>query len=1445
MSADQGPMATPVIARSDPYAEIESFSQSSIAEDTHKWCAVMPWDFPQANTKEAEDEFLLRFFSDHEVHMHSARFLAHVWKCIALYNAQFRIPAMVEKWIEDNTEIWRHPNVTKHIFKEDAQPGVVFSEPELNTYPDAFLRVAVKGIQTRLKDMDLPSNAAEAPESAPAVDTAAVDSSNTEISLLPNAGSSSTIKPAAPTHVEATTFTGPHQNLVDGIMQQQVPAMQPPPNPSFSRPNGARHGAYAQPEHRPLSHKKPRGGHNTKRSSFGAHHGPGPLPPPGFENSRQLSNPFSHPYGASIALNAVNGPPYMLPGRVSSGGQQSGGEEQTVPPHLQFHQSQVPPSTTYMPPFPPSNTPRYSIEHGMPGSARLYDPERYGNHMQNHSSRPGPQQELPLMVDRTNLQGNAPSFSYQAPTHGGDGRDPKRRDSVASRGGKRAYGGSIRGRGSRGGRDSVSYTGNHESKTISDNKPRWIMQRDKPLDEIRRSSLNENMPLPSQDARNSIVKMPKAFENLSSTSSGNHGSFGVPRQTHEKAAYPQALCSTTCTKNDIAADCTTGTKLIVFDSRNDIPDTEIRDYFSRFGTVSYIGRLKSQSPEATHCNIWITFATVAEARKCLTARGQFWPFGQRDYLQVENAKQHWDASHRLHQPHHSQYAPPAPSFVADNATQTATDLSNLPLHQGLVSDAPPVDSVALDGIALMLSQDTSPAASGTTTPKKKAKANRKKKPKKSELLAEATAKVLAEAESGSERKSPDDDKAPSMLDSKVSVVSEGHDSCDNKPPKDRDDTAEHAETGATKSDELSADDSYHPNVCSPQPVDGSTLLNDRAYSSYTPAAPTTIEGFEDLPAADETGKMEPESYEHILVSNEKESEAMISGPTTTDVSTVQQHYEATGLEDSPETPKASVQFPSSLKGSKKAPIPKVPGSKAIPVVLPDLDVKSTTPAANEPANQYEHKGPDMKNDEADKISVPQQHSTSVGSGATTGYITALDMPAVDNAPTSSTEDVVLHVSSVAEEPKSMKSSKPKGPGQTESLSVFSSKAKKDKRKVSKSTKAKGSIKGKPTTADEFTGASQDTSGVNSGAGTPVPQEQPMQSTDAVQATVLRGLIDAPHPERCIHEPSVVNATVADGEEVTAPPAVTDRPPRPVRRGTFDTIFSYIRGGSQGNTSVTTGSQAESKREEKAETEKSTADDGATALSISELAGNYIQAQANSSESVGLGISNDITNGQLKSKKKKIKSRGKKEAQADVTATEPKQTRMTATEPLFKYSGNEAQPEGASSATDNSAPTGSPSGGTTRVLSKEEYIVKPKPLRKTHKRVASSRLSSDDSTDQSSAVAISHRRSSKEVSATQAAQRPRSPPLTILLVSVPPTDPDQVVEHLLGQDRVEDVTDVNEIDISDSKIFDSNGKADANDRVSPEVEEMRARMNELQQKEQKVKQSKGTEKAEAQ
>lgn len=1401
MAAEQGQTTTSVIARSDPYAEIEPFSQRLIAEESHKWCAAFPWDYPKASTKEVENDFLLQYFTSSELHVHSPKFLAQVWKCIALYNAQFRIPAVVEKWIAESTELLKDSDMVQYALMDNAQPSTVFGDSELTTYPDAFLKVALKGIQTRLKSMGVSPEDDEIQKSAPAVITSnLVVSAGNKVEPTTETVPSTTT--AAGIQAEAPKFAATNEKaalpLEHETGQQQVPAMTTRTNPTFHRSNGASNGVYAPPDHhRQLNYKKPRG-QNNKRNSFSARNGPRPLAPPGFEHTHQPSNHFGGAYAPPPAPNPATGLPFMMTGRGPSGGYQFGGNEQMPPPHLQFQQSHGPQSGAYMPPVLSAHAPRYPVDPGVPGP-RLYDPTGHGTQMIYNGPYAGPQQDMPLMTERTNLQHNAQSFSFEGPTNMRDGRAQQRNDSVTSRAGKRGYGGSMRGRG------SIS-----NKQANPDTTPRYIIQqRDKdPLAGPWRNNHSENVPLPSQDARNSITEIGpqhRAQPHVQTSSAGTNlfdpnMRPAIPQQPHAKPSFSTDLCRTTCTKDAIADDCTTATKLVVFDAPADIDEDKIKAFFGQWGEVTYIGGPKPATANSTtQFNIWITFATAAEARKCLAARGAMWPFGNRYCLQVEVAKQHWDETHRVNKP---QYVPSAPSFIPRFTTQG-------PRAQ-YEEEAAVAVKTAADSVVSLLSEDTTPTASGPTTPKKKPKGGKKKKSKKNDLLAEATNKALAEDEPRSDHKSGEGDQLSStVVQDEVLALGEPQIATINDQTGASADTKEHSGTDMSTLKEQPANDSlsnFHPSAMSNT---STTLAVDNAPPSGGTVVEPKLQTSDGLPAITDNEKAELDSSKPGPGNHESQNlgvDAKLSSPVKADTTVEQQSDQVTSGEGSAETPKSSVQSPSSLKSSKKAPIPKIPGHK-VPSALPNLTVEATPPAPSGPGKDKEQKANDVKH-KAGELEIPKQRSASDGSeGTTLDYLTAPNTPAVPRH------------SSVGEESKGVKQTKAKGPDQTESLSVFSSKTK-TKRKASKPTKTKGSIKGKPSTSDGFASPSSAPSRVTSDAATPAPQDQPLQGQVPLQAAAVRESVDAPrpYPEQSVHEMVTAKAAVS-ASEVTSPTSVPTT--KAARRGTLGTIMSWVKGGSQPIQNVANGSDADSKIEEQGPEQHDSANASTIPATTADVGGPDRQAQGDTLESVGLGISGGATDGQAaeaqsKSKKKKAKSKSKKEPQAELTAGDVSRTGTDVAMPLYEY------PEGDARRTDSSASSDSLSSRMVKAAQEAQKgtrVIEPKPMRKTHKRSASNKVASQDSAEQSTASAGSNRRASKGG-----------------------------VEHMLLTERIEDVTDLGETetDVTDPKVFDSKSKkADANDRVSPEVEEMRARLNKLHQKELEVKQNKGKEKADVQ
>ncbi|KAF2173125.1 hypothetical protein M409DRAFT_17073 [Zasmidium cellare ATCC 36951] len=145
----------PVIVSTNRADDVGPYMNNLFAEDPKKWMNVMPWEFPQNDGKEAEEQFLRTFFTDREIRKQGGaappgngyRFLKQVWMSCALWNVNYRIPAIVDKWLWQNQDLVKDPSMTQHFFSEDVQPSTFFAPDELEEYGPKLLHWAVKGIQ--------------------------------------------------------------------------------------------------------------------------------------------------------------------------------------------------------------------------------------------------------------------------------------------------------------------------------------------------------------------------------------------------------------------------------------------------------------------------------------------------------------------------------------------------------------------------------------------------------------------------------------------------------------------------------------------------------------------------------------------------------------------------------------------------------------------------------------------------------------------------------------------------------------------------------------------------------------------------------------------------------------------------------------------------------------------------------------------------------------------------------------------------------------------------------------------------------------------------------------------------------------------------------------------------------------------------------------------------
>lgn len=151
----------PVIASSNRFRDIGSYSTIIYHQDPSKWGAIVPWEFPQAASREAEEAFLRQWFDERDIRMqggaHGAgagfRFLKQVWYTIAIWNVDERIPAIAQWWWtkESNREIVADNAMLNHICDPNAKPETFFDANEINLFGHKILALVIFHIQNKAR----------------------------------------------------------------------------------------------------------------------------------------------------------------------------------------------------------------------------------------------------------------------------------------------------------------------------------------------------------------------------------------------------------------------------------------------------------------------------------------------------------------------------------------------------------------------------------------------------------------------------------------------------------------------------------------------------------------------------------------------------------------------------------------------------------------------------------------------------------------------------------------------------------------------------------------------------------------------------------------------------------------------------------------------------------------------------------------------------------------------------------------------------------------------------------------------------------------------------------------------------------------------------------------------------------------------------------------------
>ncbi|KAK0912611.1 hypothetical protein LTR02_002762 [Friedmanniomyces endolithicus] len=152
MAADSHEHDGPVIASSNRYDDLAPYCGRIYAVEPLKWRDIMPWDFPQSASKDDEEAFLRKFFTEREIYIQGGvpsgyKFLKQVWYCIAMWNAQVKVPMIAEQWMREMGNTAADPAMTGYIMAEEAELKTFFMKHEIEKYGERLLGVAVKHIQ--------------------------------------------------------------------------------------------------------------------------------------------------------------------------------------------------------------------------------------------------------------------------------------------------------------------------------------------------------------------------------------------------------------------------------------------------------------------------------------------------------------------------------------------------------------------------------------------------------------------------------------------------------------------------------------------------------------------------------------------------------------------------------------------------------------------------------------------------------------------------------------------------------------------------------------------------------------------------------------------------------------------------------------------------------------------------------------------------------------------------------------------------------------------------------------------------------------------------------------------------------------------------------------------------------------------------------------------------
>lgn len=639
-----------VIVSSNRAADVWPYASSTYRHAPKQWDSLFPWEFPQNASREDEECFLRRHFTETEIYMNGGadgegkgfKFLKSVWYTIAMWNLEVRVPA-VEKWFWEqpsNVALLDDPSMKDYYLRQDALVTTFFDAKEVDMYGEKFLTQVIPRIQTTA-NMYLQQRQCN-PE-VKILDVAAYMTTRINHELRSR---------AAPAPLVASA---PNQVAKPGKpMLEPEPAQQPPMRSIREDHSNGSDSSMQFCESQDRGFK--RGGYGTQRFNRGGpHHVRGAIPFDG-----RYFREYNSPTGGVPTLPVPMGPRNVSDGfgdhlRFIPHGHPPNGMQQSKNHSFQ-HQS-----VAFFPPMQqhvvPHGAPHLNMDQAVWINDTAFTP-RFKDQAARYPSREG----MPL-YEHNNF-------------------DPRpRRNSMAGRG-KGSHSSARKGthdRASFGAADHQMYSSrettlesvrggknSHRGRRFSGMPSNWRSGSDHPQFESHDSGLKENKgPDRTSSGPNYSDMHSYDLNGLGAPLGGlsNHGSNIMihselrphmsmqPMQTKSSQLYrsnPRGTIEVgTCGPDWISPKCTIVKKLIANQVPRDLPENELLTMFRRYGDVHEVRR-HITSDTATgqprpSALVFIGFKSAQAARAFLEQKPETWLNGMP--LNVEVAKEFWDTSH--------------------------------------------------------------------------------------------------------------------------------------------------------------------------------------------------------------------------------------------------------------------------------------------------------------------------------------------------------------------------------------------------------------------------------------------------------------------------------------------------------------------------------------------------------------------------------------------------------------------------------------------------------------------------------------------------------------------------------------------------------------------------------------------------------------------------------